>query len=87
VSKRGRGIPYDIVGPICESSDVFGRDRSLTDPGAGDLMAIMDTGAYGAAMSSTYNRRPLAPEVMVDDRAWRIVRRRQTVDDLISLEE
>lgn len=87
VLRRGPGLPYDIVGPICESSDVFGRDRSLLNPEAGDLMAIMDTGAYGAVMASTYNRRPLAPEVLVDEHVWRIVRRRQTVDDLIALEE
>ncbi len=76
----------DVVGPICESSDVFGRDRILPLGRPGDRLAILDAGAYGSAMSSTYNRRPLAPEVMVDEGQWRIIRRRQTIDDLLALE-
>jgi diaminopimelate decarboxylase len=79
--------PYDVVGPICESSDIFGRDRVLPVAGSGDRLAILDAGAYGSAMSSTYNRRPLAAEVMVDEGRWRIIRRRQTIDDLLALEE
>ncbi len=82
-----RAVPYDVVGPICESSDVFGRDRRLPAARVGDCVAVLDVGAYGAVMSSTYNRRPLAAEVMVDAGEWRIVRRRQTIDDLIALEE
>jgi diaminopimelate decarboxylase len=78
---------YEIVGPICESSDIFGRDRLLPPLEPGDLLAILDAGAYGAAMGSTYNRRPLPPEVLVDGSAWRVIRRRQTVDELLALEE
>jgi diaminopimelate decarboxylase len=78
--------PHDVVGPVCESSDVFGRDRMLPPLEPGDLMAILDTGAYSAAMGSTYNRRPLPAEVLADERGWRVIRRRQTVDDLLSLE-
>ena len=77
---------YEIVGPVCESSDVVGRDRQLPQLEVGDLVAIRDAGAYGAVMASNYNRRPLPPEVLVDEGRWRVVRRRQTVDDLLSLE-
>lgn len=86
-SSRPR-VPCHVVGPVCESTDTFGRVRELPDPHEGDLMAIMDAGAYGAVMSSTYNRRPLPPEVLVDeDGSWRVLRRRQTVDDMLALED
>jgi diaminopimelate decarboxylase len=78
--------PWDIVGPICESSDVFARDRSLPDMCVDDLLAILDTGAYGAVMASNYNRRMLAPEVLVDGDSWSVIRRRQTIDDVLELE-
>jgi diaminopimelate decarboxylase len=77
----------DIVGPLCESSDVVGRGRLMPPLEVGDLMVIFDVGAYGASMASNYNRRALAPEVLVDEGHWRVIRRRQTVDDLLSLEE
>ena len=77
---------YEVVGPVCESSDVVGRNRTLTPLAVGDLLAIHDAGAYGAAMASNYNRRPLPVEVLVDDGRWRVIRRRQTVDDMMSLE-
>jgi diaminopimelate decarboxylase len=77
---------YEIVGPICESSDVMGRDRRLPQLTVGDLVAIRDAGAYGSAMASNYNRRPLPAEVLVDEGHWTVARRRQTVDDLLSLE-
>ena len=77
---------YEIVGPVCESSDVVGRDRTLPPLEVGDLVAIRDTGAYGSAMASNYNRRPLPAEVMVDEGEWRVIRRRQTVDDMLALE-
>jgi diaminopimelate decarboxylase len=87
VSPRpGEPRPYEVVGPLCESSDIFGRDRLLPPLEPGDLVAVLDTGAYAAAMASTYNRRPLAPEVLVDGNEWRVVRRRQTIDDLVALE-
>ena len=78
---------YEVVGPICESSDVIGRDRTLPALRVGDLVAIRDAGAYGAAMASNYNRRPLPVEVLVDGGRWQVIRRRQSVDDLLSLEQ
>jgi diaminopimelate decarboxylase len=77
---------WDVVGPICESSDLFARDRLLPPIEVNDLLAVLDTGAYGAVMASNYNRRMLAPEVLVDEGQWRIVRRRQTLDDVLALE-
>jgi diaminopimelate decarboxylase len=77
---------YEIVGPVCESSDVLGRDRRLPRLEVGDLVAIGDAGAYGSAMASNYNRRPLPPEVLVDEGGWRVIRRRQTLDDMLALE-
>ena len=77
---------WDIVGPICESSDAFGRERELPPLAVGDLVAVLDTGAYGAVMGSNYNRRLLAPEVLVDGGGWTVIRRRQTLDDVLALE-
>ena len=78
---------YEIVGPVCESSDVVGRDRELPRLAVGDLVAILDAGAYGSAMASNYNRRPLPVEVLVDAGRWRVIRRRQTVDDMLAMED
>ena len=77
---------YELVGPVCESSDIVGRDRLLPALEQGDLVAIRDAGAYGSAMASNYNRRPLPAEVLVDGGQWRIIRRRQTIDDMLALE-
>ena len=79
-------VTCDVVGPVCESSDTFGVDRRLPDPRPGDRVAVLDAGAYGAVMASNYNRRPMAPEVLVDAGTWHVIRRRQTVDDLLALE-
>jgi diaminopimelate decarboxylase len=78
--------PWDIVGPICESSDVFARDRTLPPLEVDDLVAILDTGAYGSVMASNYNRHLLPAEVLVDDGQWTLIRRRQTIDDVLALE-
>jgi diaminopimelate decarboxylase len=78
---------YEIVGPVCESTDVVGRDRMLPTLEVGDLLAIRDAGAYGSAMASNYNRRPLPVEVLVDAGDARVIRRRQSVDDLLHLEQ
>jgi diaminopimelate decarboxylase len=83
--QRG-SVVCDIVGPLCESSDTLGRARQIARPEVGDLMAIRDTGAYGAVMASNYNRRLMPPEVLVDGSAWTLIRRRQTIDDLLALE-
>ena len=79
--------PYELVGPICESSDIFGRDRLMPPLEPGDLLAVLDTGAYGSVMGSTYNRRTLPPEVLVENNDWRVIRRRQSIDDLLTLEQ
>jgi diaminopimelate decarboxylase len=76
----------DVVGPICESTDRFARDLPLAPVEVGDLMVVRDIGAYGAVLGSTYLRRPLPPEALVDGDAWRTIRRRQTLDDLLRLE-
>ncbi|GDY14131.1 diaminopimelate decarboxylase [Planctomycetota bacterium] len=73
----------DVVGNICESGDLFARDRVLPRPQPGDLLALHDAGAYGSAMASTYNTRPLPAEVVVDGGAVRLARRRQTVQELL----
>jgi diaminopimelate decarboxylase len=78
---------YEIVGPVCESSDVVGRDRMLPRLEVNDLVAIRDAGAYGSAMASNYNRRPLPAEVLVDEGTWHVIRRRQTLGDMLSLEQ
>ncbi|HXH07784.1 MAG TPA: diaminopimelate decarboxylase [Vicinamibacterales bacterium] len=85
-ARAGAPACCEIVGPLCETSDTLGTDRSLVDPRVDDLIAVLDTGAYGSAMGSTYNRRPQPPEVLVDGGTWRVVRRRQTIDDLLALE-
>jgi diaminopimelate decarboxylase len=84
--RAGDAAPLDLVGPICESSDVFARERPLPPIEVGDLVAILDVGAYGAAMANNYNRRMLAPEVLVDEGTWRLIRRRQTLEDVLALE-
>ncbi len=76
----------DIVGPICESSDVLGRDRELHRLAAGDLLAIGAAGAYGFPMASNYNSRPRPAEILVDGDAYTVVRRRETLDQLIENE-
>ncbi len=77
----------EVVGPLCETSDTLGHGRLLGPVEVGDALAVFDAGAYGIVMASNYNRRPMPPEVLVDDGTWRVVRRRQTVDDLLALEE
>jgi diaminopimelate decarboxylase len=78
--------PIDVVGPVCETGDTFANDRPMPALRAGDLMAFMSTGAYGFAMASTYNSRPLAAEVMVSGDQWRVVRPRQTYDEMFGME-
>jgi diaminopimelate decarboxylase len=89
VKEAGPGserITADVVGPVCESGDYIALGRSLPKPEEGDLLAIMSAGAYGAVMSSTYNSRPLAPEVLVDGARWHVVRPRPGIEDLIGLD-
>jgi len=79
---RKKLILSDVVGPICESGDFLGRERMLGSPEQGDLLAVMSAGAYGFTMSSNYNSRPRAAEVMVHGRKHMLVRRRETMADL-----
>jgi diaminopimelate decarboxylase len=79
-------IVADVVGGVCETGDYIALDRKLPELRAGDLIAIMTAGAYGAVQSSTYNTRPLIPEVLVNHAEWAIVRPRQTYDALIGMD-
>jgi len=86
VRQGGAEKSYDIVGPVCESSDIFGSNRRLPKLGSGDLVAILDAGAYGAAMSSNYNTRGLLPEILVDGEQFKTIRERQSFDEIIARE-
>jgi len=76
----------DIVGPICESADFFARDRALPPVKRGDLLSIFTAGAYGFSMSSNYNARGRAAEVLVDGEKFSVIRKRETYEDLVALE-
>ena len=76
----------DVVGPVCESSDYFAKDRYLPVMKRGDLVATFSAGAYGTAMSSNYNSRPRATELLVDGSTVTVIRRRETYADLIAHE-
>jgi diaminopimelate decarboxylase len=76
----------DVVGPVCESSDFLAKDRRLPTMKRGDLLATFSAGAYGMAMSSNYNGRPRAAEVLVDGAAHRLIRRRDTYADMVRAE-
>ena len=84
--QTGHRIIADVVGPICESSDFFARGRELPEVAEGDLLAVLDAGAYGMALASNYNTRPRAAEVLVKDKRARLIRRRESIDDLMGLE-
>ena len=73
----------DVVGPVCESGDFFAQDRELPEMQEGDLAALMSAGAYGFAMASNYNSRPLPAEVLVRGDRFSLIRRRQTLEDLV----
>ena len=76
----------DVVGPVCESGDFLALGRDLPEPVAGDLLALMTAGAYGAVQSGTYNTRPLVPEVLVRGAEYAVVRPRLDVDAIIALD-
>jgi len=77
----------DVVGPICESADFFAQDRALPPVKRDDLLSIFTAGAYGFSMASNYNARPRAAEVLVDGKEFKVIRRRETYEDLTSLEK
>ena len=80
-------IVADVVGPVCESGDYLALGRTMAEPKAGDLMAIMTAGAYGAVQSGTYNTRALVPEVLVKDDRYAVVRPRVDVEALIAMDK
>jgi diaminopimelate decarboxylase len=79
-------IRADVVGPVCETGDYLALNRDLPEPRAGDLLAVLTAGAYGAVQAGTYNTRPLIPEVLVNGDAWSLVRPRLEADALIALD-
>jgi diaminopimelate decarboxylase len=97
---KSSGVPsntpigsFAVAGPLCEAGDVFTQaeggvvmSRSMHTPEVGDFIVFHDAGAYGASMSSNYNSRPLAPEVLLEQGEPRLIRRRQTIGELIALE-
>jgi diaminopimelate decarboxylase len=85
--KDARTIVADVVGPVCETGDYLALDRTLPEPKAGDLLAIMTAGAYGAVQASTYNTRALVPEVLVKDDQYAVVRPRIDVEALIAMDK
>jgi diaminopimelate decarboxylase len=84
--RAGKPRIVDVVGPVCESGDLFARDRKLARVEPGDLVALLDAGAYGMAQSSNYNSRPRAAEVLVEGAKARLIRRRETIGDLLAPE-
>jgi diaminopimelate decarboxylase len=85
IKRKGDLCNYQIVGPVCETGDFLGHDRKLILEG-GDLLAVMSAGAYGMSMSSNYNTRPRAAEVMVDGETVHLIRARETIDQLTASE-
>ena len=84
--RAGRARIVDVVGPVCETGDFFARDRKLAKVEPGDLVALLDAGAYGMAQASNYNTRPRAAEVLVEGARARLIRRRETVAELLAAE-
>lgn len=81
--REGKGRVYDLVGPVCETGDFLGKDRELNLQ-QGDILAVRSSGAYGFTMSSNYNTRPRAVEIMVDGQQVHVIRQRETLDYLMS---
>jgi diaminopimelate decarboxylase len=84
--RAGRATPVDIVGPVCETGDFFARDRKLKPVEPGDLLAVLDAGAYGMAQASNYNTRPRPAEVLLHGASAALIRRRETITDLLAPE-
>ena len=85
--RAGKAHVVDVVGPVCETGDFFARDRALKPLRPGDLVALLDAGAYGMAQSSNYNSRLRAPEVLIEGGSARLIRRRETIADLLIPEQ
>jgi diaminopimelate decarboxylase len=86
VGPTRRQLVADVVGPVCETGDFFARGREVPAAAPGELLAVMSAGAYGFSMASNYNTRPRAAEVLVDGDRFDVVRRRETIDDLLACE-
>ena len=84
--RPGRARTVDVVGPVCETGDFFARDRKLAPVQPGDLIALLDAGAYGMAQASNYNTRLRPAEVLVEGDKPRLIRRRETIADLLATE-
>ena len=82
----GEALPMDVVGPVCETGDFFARDRAMADVQPGNLVALLDAGAYGMSIASNYNSRGRAAEVLVDGKRSKLVRRRETIEDQLRSE-
>jgi diaminopimelate decarboxylase len=76
-------VVADVVGPVCESGDFFARQRSMPAAAQGDYLALCAAGAYGFSLASNYNARPRAAEVLVDGSEWRVIRQRESWEDLV----
>ena len=86
IKKTGLKIIYDLVGPVCESTDILAQNRELVDAKAGDLLIFASAGAYGSSMSNEYNCRPLIPEILVDVDEFTVIRRRPTFEEMLRYE-
>jgi len=86
IKKYGQKSTYDLVGPVCETTDVLAQNRELCDPKSDDLIAFASAGAYGSSMSNEYNCRPLIPEVLVDGNSFSVIRRRPSFEEMLYLE-
>jgi diaminopimelate decarboxylase len=84
--KKRSAVVVDVVGPVCETGDFFARDRELPALESGDSIALLDAGAYGMSLSSNYNSRPRAAEILVEGNRHRLIRRRETMRDLLVTE-
>ena len=84
--RKGRKLTADIVGPVCETGDFFARDREIANVQPDDLVAILDAGAYGQSLASNYNTRARPAEVLVEGKRARLIRRRETIEDLLATE-
>lgn len=84
--KFGEKAVYDLVGPVCESTDVLAKERVLTNPKSDDLFIFCSAGAYGSSMSNEYNCRPMIPEILVDGDEFRVIRKRPSFEEMLRLE-
>ncbi len=85
IKEENRKVTYDFAGPVCETTDILAKNRQLSELKAGDLVAFLDSGAYGSSMSNQYNCRPLIPEILVDGEKLSVIRKRPTFDEMLNL--